>query len=128
MISVVFQQHAYKHARGHGQRRQDRTAGTGDALALTFARKGDSLVVVWGLDRLGRSPPELVKIVGNLETADIGFESTREYIEASTTTERLVFHVFAALAEFEWRLIVERKIAGTACGKNHCNSGAGHTK
>lgn len=88
--------------------------GLSDALA--FARKGDSLVV-WRLDRLGRSLPELVKIVGELEAAGVGFESTTERIETSTAAGRLVFHVFAALAEFERRLIVERTHAGLAAAR-----------
>lgn len=70
--------------------------------------------MVWRLDRLGRSLPELVKLVGELEAADVGFESTTERIETSTATGRLVFHLFAALAEFERRLIVERTMAGPA--------------
>jgi DNA invertase Pin-like site-specific DNA recombinase len=57
----------------------------GLADALAFARKGDSLVV-WRLDRLGRSLPELVKIVAELEAAGVGFESTTERIETSTAT------------------------------------------
>lgn len=79
--------------------------------ALSYARKGDVLVV-WRLDRLGRSLPELVKIVGELEAAGVGFESVTERIETSSAAGRLVFHVFAALAEFERRLIVERTHAG----------------
>lgn len=79
--------------------------------ALAFARAGDVLVV-WRLDRLGRSLPELVKIVGELEAAGVGFESVTERIETSSAAGRLVFHVFAALAEFERRLIVERTHAG----------------
>ena len=88
----------------------------GLADALAFARKGDSLVV-WRLDRLGRSLPELVKVVGELEAAGVGFESTTERIETSTATGRLVFHLFAALAEFERRLIVERTMAGLAAAR-----------
>lgn len=88
----------------------------GLADALAFARKGDSLVV-WRLDRLGRSLPELVKVVGELETAGVGFESTTERIETTTAAGRLVFHVFAALAEFERRLIVERTMAGLTAAR-----------
>lgn len=88
----------------------------GLADALAFARKGD-LLVVWRLDRLGRSLPELVKVVGELEAAGVGFESTTERIETSTAAGRLVFHVFAALAEFERRLIVERTMAGLAAAR-----------
>ena len=84
--------------------------------ALAFARQGDSLVV-WRLDRLGHSLPELVKIVGELEAAGVGFESTTERIETSTAAGRLVFHVFAALAEFERRLIAERTMAGLAAAR-----------
>ena len=88
----------------------------GLADALAFARPGDVLTV-WRLDRLGRSLPELVKVVGELEAAGVGFESTTERIETSTAAGRLVFHVFAALAEFERRLIVERTMAGLAAAR-----------
>lgn len=88
-----------------------KAARPGLAEALAFARKGDVLVV-WRLDRLGRSLPELVKVVGDLEAAGVGFESITERIETSSAAGRLVFHVFAALAEFERRLIVERTHAG----------------
>lgn len=88
-----------------------KAARPGLAEALAFARKGDVLVV-WRLDRLGRSLPELVKVVGDLEAAGVGFESVTERIETSSAAGRLVFHVFAALAEFERRLIVERTHAG----------------
>ena len=73
--------------------------------------------MVWRLDHLGRSLPELVKIVGELEASGVGFESTTERIETSTAAGRLVFHVFAALAEFERRLIVERTMAGLAAAR-----------
>lgn len=88
-----------------------KAARPGLAEALAFARKGDVLVV-WRLDRLGRSLPELVKVVGELEAAGVGFESVTERIETSSAAGRLVFHVFAALAEFERCLIVERTHAG----------------
>ncbi len=88
-----------------------KAARPGLVEALAFARKGDVLVV-WRLDRLGRSLPELVKVVGELEAAGVGFESVTERIETNSAAGRLVFHVFAALAEFERRLIVERTHAG----------------
>lgn len=94
-----------------------KAARPGRDEALAFARAGDVLVV-WRLDRLGRSLPELVKIVGELEAAGVGFESVTERIETSSAAGRLVFHVFAALAEFERRLIVER----THAGKNRSHS------
>ena len=88
----------------------------GLAEALAFARKGD-VVVVWRLDRLGRSLPELVRLVGELDAAGIGFESLTEKIDATTAAGRLVFHVFAALAEFERNLIRERTHAGLAAAR-----------
>lgn len=88
----------------------------GLAEALAFARKGDVLVV-WRLDRLGRSLPELVRLVGELDAAGVGFESLTEKIDATTAAGRLVFHVFAALAEFERNLIRERTHAGLASAR-----------
>lgn len=79
--------------------------------ALEFARKGDTLAV-WRLDRLGRSLPDLVATVGQLADRGIQFESLQERIETTTATGRLVFHLFAALAEFERNLIRERTHAG----------------
>ncbi len=73
--------------------------------------------MVWRLDRLGRSLPELVKIVVEREASGVGFESTTERIETSTAAGRLAFHVFAALAEFERRLIVEKTMAGLAAAR-----------
>ncbi len=72
----------------------------------------DDVLVVWRLDRLGRSLPDLVRIVGELKSRGIGFESITEKIETVSATGRLVFHVFAALAEFERNLIRERTRAG----------------
>ncbi|TBF85689.1 recombinase family protein [Rhizobium leguminosarum] len=85
-------------------------------------RKGDTLVV-WRLDRLGRSLPDLVRIVGELEQAGIGFESLTEKIETSSAAGRLVFHVFAALSEFERNLIRERTQAGLAAARARGRSG-----
>lgn len=100
---------------------EDKSSGAkvdrpGLAEALAFARKGDVLVV-WRLDRLGRSLPELVRLVGELDAAGIGFESLTEKIDATTAAGRLVFHVFAALAEFERNLIRERTQAGLAAAR-----------
>src|SRR5699024_12112699 len=74
-------------------------------------RSGDTLVV-WRLDRLGRSLGDLVKLVTTLEEQKIGFESLQEKIETTSASGKLVFHVFAALAEFERNLISERTRAG----------------
>lgn len=88
----------------------------GLASAIAFARPGDVLVV-WRLDRLGRSLPDLVRLVGKLDAAEIGFESLTEKIDATTAAGRLVFHFFAALAEFERNLIRERTYAGLAAAR-----------
>ena len=79
-------------------------------------RPGDTLVV-WRLDRLGRSLPDLVQIVAELESAGVGFESLTERIETSSAAGKLVFHVFAALAEFERNVIRERTHAGLAAAR-----------
>ncbi|AVQ07036.1 TPA: recombinase family protein [Xanthomonas vasicola pv. zeae] len=79
-------------------------------------RAGDTLVV-WRLDRLGRSLPDLVQIVADLERQGVGFESLTEKIETGSAAGKLVFHVFAALAEFERGLIRERTQAGLAAAR-----------
>ena len=79
--------------------------------ALAFARKGDELVV-WKLDRIGRSLPHLVKLMAQLRDQGIGFRSVTENIETETPGGRLVMHMFAALAEFERDLIRERTRSG----------------
>ena len=86
------------------------------AYCLKALRQGDTLVV-WRLDRLGRSLSDLVRIVKDLEGRDIGFESLTENIETRSATGRLVFHVFAALAEFERNLIQERTAAGLTAAR-----------
>ena len=79
--------------------------------ALDFLRKGDSLVV-WRLDRLGRSLKHLLETVSLLEERGIGFRSLQEAIDTTTSGGRLIFHIFGALAEFERNLIRERTLAG----------------
>ncbi|MCS6121081.1 recombinase family protein [Shewanella baltica] len=79
---------------------------------LKALRLGDTLVV-WRLDRLGRSLGDLVKVVTNLvDERGIGFLSIQEQIETNSASGKLIFHVFAALAEFERNLISERTKAG----------------
>ena len=78
---------------------------------LKALRQGDTLVV-WRLDRLGRSLQDLVKIVASLKERGIGFESLTEQIETASAAGNLIFHVFAALSEFERNLIRERTYAG----------------
>ena len=79
--------------------------------ALDFMREGDCLVV-WRLDRLGRSLSHLITLIGDLEKRKITFHSLQESIETSTSGGKLIFHVFGALAEFERNLIRERTMAG----------------
>lgn len=83
---------------------------------LKALRPGDVLVV-WRLDRLGRSLPDLVAIVSGLEQQGIGFESLTEKIETGNAAGKLVFHVFAALAEFERNIIRERTQAGLSAAR-----------
>lgn len=81
------------------------------AECLRAMREGDVLVV-WRLDRLGRSVPELIKIMDELKARDIGFRSISEAIDTTTAAGKMVFHVLAAFAEFERNLISERTKAG----------------
>ena len=83
---------------------------------LTQARPGDT-VVVWRLDRLGRSLKHLIETVGALEARGVAFVSLTEAIDTSTPGGRLIFHVFGALAEFERDLIRERTLAGLAAAR-----------
>jgi DNA invertase Pin-like site-specific DNA recombinase len=77
---------------------------------------GDTLVV-WKLDRLGRSLRHLVDTVTGLAERGVGFRSLQEAIDTTTPGGKLVFHVFAALAEFERDLIRERTAAGLAAAR-----------
>jgi DNA invertase Pin-like site-specific DNA recombinase len=79
--------------------------------ALDYARKGDCLVV-WRLDRLGRSLKHLIEIVEGLEANGVGFISLQEGFDTTTSGGKLVFQIFGALAEFERNLIRERTNAG----------------
>ena len=79
--------------------------------AFDFARAGDTLIV-WRLDRLGRSLKDLIALVEELENRKIGFRSLQESIDTTTSGGKLIFHLFGALAEFERNLIRERTQAG----------------
>src|SRR5918997_3827973 len=83
---------------------------------LSYLRKGDTLVV-WRLDRLGRSLRHLIEVVAALAERGIGFKSLTEQIDTTTPGGKLVFHVFGALAEFERDLIRERTQAGLAAAR-----------
>ena len=89
---------------------------------LRALRPCDALVVL-RLDRLGRSLPDLVRIVGDLESRGIAFESITEKIETGSAAGKLVFYVFAALAEFERNLIRERTHAGLAAARARGRTG-----
>jgi DNA invertase Pin-like site-specific DNA recombinase len=84
--------------------------------AFDHLRLGDTLVV-WKLDRLGRSLPHLVETVKNLAERNVGFRSLQDPVDTTTAGGRLVFHIFAALAEFERDLIRERTYAGLAAAR-----------
>jgi DNA invertase Pin-like site-specific DNA recombinase len=93
-----------------------KAARDGLAEALDFLRTGDTLVV-WKLDRLGRSLKHLIEVVTDLEKRAIGFRSLQENIDTTTSGGKLIFHVFGALAEFERDLIRERTHAGLAAAR-----------
>jgi DNA invertase Pin-like site-specific DNA recombinase len=88
----------------------------GLAEALKFARSGDTLVV-WRLDRLGRSLRHLIDTVATLKERGIHFRSLQEQIDTGTSGGKLVFHFFGALAEFERDLIRERTQAGLTAAR-----------
>ncbi|WP_420011062.1 recombinase family protein [Tateyamaria sp.] len=90
--------------------------------ALAFLRKGDTLVV-WKLDRLGRSMKHLVETVTNLGDRGVGFRSLTEGVDTTTTGGTLVFHLFGALAQFERDLIVERTQAGLKAAETRGRKG-----
>ncbi len=84
--------------------------------ALDLLREGDTLVV-WRLDRLGRSLRHLIGLVGELGERGVGFASLTEHIDTTTPAGRLTFHIFGALAEFERGLVRERTMAGLAAAR-----------
>lgn len=86
------------------------------AKALEYLREGDTLVV-WRLDRLGRSLKDLIEIVETVQSRGIAFTTLHEGIDTNTSGGRLVFHIFGALAEFERELIRERTYAGLAAAR-----------
>lgn len=83
----------------------------GLSAALAFVRPGDTLVV-WRLDRLGRSLKDLIQRVEELKARGVEFRSLHENIDTASPSGKLQFHIFSALAEFERELIRERTMAG----------------
>src|SRR4051812_27683061 len=105
----------------------DRVSGTkaerkGLTEALSHLRSGDTLVV-WRLDRLGRSLRHLIDTVTDLQTREIGFQSITESINTTTSGGKLVFHIFGALAEFEREIIRERTNAGLQAARARGRNG-----
>ena len=94
----------------------------GLAEAIDYARDGDTLVV-WKLDRLGRSLKHLIETVNGLAARKIGFQSLRESMDTTTSGGKLIFHVFGALAEFERELIRERTQAGLRAARARGRNG-----
>ena len=90
--------------------------------ALSYVREGD-ILVVWKLDRLGRSLPHLIETIKTLEKRKIGFKSLTENIDTTTSGGKLVFHIFGALAEFERDIIRERTQAGLLAARSRGRKG-----
>lgn len=99
----------------------------GLAECLNFVRPGDVLVV-WRLDRLGRSLKDLIEVVEGLEKRGVGFKSLQESIDTTTSGGKLIFHVFGALAEFERNLIRERTNAGLQAARARGRKGGRRQK
>src|ERR687893_369352 len=92
------------------------------ADVVGYLRSGDTLVV-WRLDRLGRSLQHLIETIAQLAERGIGFKSLTEQIDTTTSGGKLVFHVFGALAEFERDLLRERTHAGLAAARARGRTG-----
>ena len=100
---------------------QDHISGTktnrpGLNMALEVLRKNDTLVV-WKLDRLGRTVKGLIDLVNQLHQKEINFKSITDNVDTSSTSGRFFFHVMASLAQMERELIAERTKAGLAAAK-----------
>jgi len=89
---------------------------------LDYLRAGDTLVV-WRLDRLGRSLSHLVQVIEDLQEREVGFRSLTEGFDTSTSGGRLVFHIFGSIAEFERQLIRERTMAGLEAARRQGRTG-----
>ncbi len=101
---------------------EDKASGAKDdrpglKAALDFLARGDVLVV-WKLDRLGRSLSQLIEVVDSLKEKNMAFKSLTEALDTTTPSGELLFHVFGALAQFERALISERVTAGLEAARN----------
>lgn len=92
--------------------------------ALGFARAGDTLVI-WKLDRLGRSIQGLIALAADLSARGIDFRSLTDGFDTSTASGRLLFHILASVAEMERELVKERTIAGLAAAREKGATGGG---
>ncbi|SUO90266.1 recombinase family protein [Suttonella indologenes] len=95
--------------------------------ALDYAREGDTLII-WRLDRLGRSLKDLIELVQSIEARGIALRSLHEQLDTSSATGKLIYHVFGALAEFERNLISERTLAGLRAARARGRQGGRPTK
>ncbi|QRE78334.1 recombinase family protein [Methylobacterium aquaticum] len=117
MAASVDDRHLYQdHASGS---RDDRP---GLKACLTYLKAGDTLVV-WKLDRLGRSLPHLLEVMGDLRKRGVAFRSLTEAMDTATPHGELLFSLFGALAQFERQLTRERVIAGLAAAKRRGRRG-----
>ena len=96
----------------------------GLAEALHFARAGDC-IVVWKLDRLGRSIQGLIFLAADLSARKVDFRSLTDGFDTSTASGRLLFHILASVAEMERELIKERTVAGLAAARKKGGIGSG---
>ena len=87
--------------------------------AMDYVRPGEDVLVVWKLDRLARSLKQLIETVEKFEAQNIGLLSLTESINTTTSGGRLIFHIFASLAEFERSIIRERTTAGLRAAKQN---------
>ena len=94
----------------------------GLSQALEFVRGGDT-IVVWRLDRLGRSLKDLIVLVEGFDKNEIGLRSLQESIDTTTSGGKLIFHMFGALAEFERNLVRERTNAGLQAARARGRAG-----
>ena len=109
----------------HASGAKDDRAGL--ARALEFVRPGDVLVV-WKLDRLGRSLSHLLAIVTSLKKKQVAFRSLTENLDTTTPSGEFLFQVFGALAQYERALIQERVVAGLAAARKRAGSAAGRRR
>ena len=116
-VAGVDERHVFEDKASGG--RDDRP---GLKACLEYLKAGDVLVV-WRLDRLGRSLPHLVRIVADLRARGVGLRSLSETIDTTTATGKLVFHLFASLAQYERALIRERVVAGLEAARRRGRRG-----